>query len=67
MVYGGEIEMTQEDLLKIIQLNPGIEQQYICKVIDMPRQSIGEQIRALAKKKEIRREYTKRSWKLYPT
>jgi predicted transcriptional regulator len=61
--------MSQSDVLKVIQSSRGIEQQIVCKVMGCSKDTIGEQIRALARKKEITRVPTenRKSWRLYPT
>lgn len=60
--------MSQSDVLNVIQSFPGIEQRLVCIKMGCSKDTIGVQIRALARKKEIRREATENrtSWRLYP-
>ena len=57
--------MTQDEIIKIIEDNPGILQSEIHNHTDLAQKSIFAQTMALYKKREIRREKWKKSNKLY--
>lgn len=57
--------MTQDEIRKIIEDNPGILQSKVHNHIDLTNKPIHDQIMALYLKGEIRREKWKKSNKLY--
>lgn len=57
--------MTQEQILKIITENPGIKMSQIPKLLNVNKASISEQIRALYRKKIIKRTSEKQTWRLW--
>ena len=61
----GEEEMTQDEIRKIIEDNPGILQSDLYSYVDLNTASINDQVLALHRKREIRREKCKNSNKLY--
>lgn len=58
--------MSQDEILKLIQNEPGILQIEVYKRFDICKGSVSDQIRRLARKNLIYREYVPRTWKLYP-
>lgn len=59
--------MSQEEILEVIKREPGIEQQAVHTRVTSHRSSVSEQIRALARKGDIRRVYVKRTYLLFPS
>lgn len=57
--------MTQDEIKSIISDNPGILQSEVHKHTDISHKGVQEQVMALYKKGEIRREKWKKSNKLY--